>query len=208
MLFEKNLSHMAANFSYLVGDPGTKQAAVVDPSFDGRPLQKLADEAGYSIAYVLNTHHHIDHSADARRLAKEEGAQVGAHKVSPLKPELALKEGDVVRLGEQVKIGLLHTPGHTEDSVTYHVRGRLLTGDTLFVGSFGRVDLPDSDPGKMWESLQRIAGLEGSLEVCPGHDYGPRATSTVESEKRTNPVYRVKGARQFVDLVTGGPVVI
>lgn len=208
MLFERALSHMAANFSYLIGDPGTKSAAVVDPSFDGRPLQKLAGEAGYDIAYVLTTHHHIDHSADARRLAKDAGAKRAAHAVSPLKPELALKEGDVIRLGEQVKIGVLHTPGHTEDSVTFQVRGKLLTGDALFVGSFGRVDLPDSDPEKMWESLQRIAGLDGALEVCPGHDYGPRPVSTVDAEKRSNAVYRVKSARQFVDLVTGGPVEI
>ncbi len=208
MLFERNLVHLAANFSYLLGDPGTKVAAIVDPSFDGRPLQKLAGEAGYSVAYVLNTHHHIDHSADARRLGRDAGAKVGAHKVSPLKPELVLKEGDVVRLGEQVKIGVLHTPGHTEDSVTYSVKGKLLTGDALFVGSFGRVDLPDSDPAKMWESLRRIAGLDGDLEVCPGHDYGPRPVSTVDAEKRTNPAYRVKSARQFVDLVTGGPVEI
>jgi glyoxylase-like metal-dependent hydrolase (beta-lactamase superfamily II) len=208
MLFERSLSHMAANFSYLVGDPGTKKAAVVDPSFDGRPLQKLAGEAGYEIAYVLTTHHHVDHSADAKRLAKDAGAKTAAHKVSPVKPELELKEGDVLRLGEQVKVGVLHTPGHTEDSVTFQVKGKLLTGDTLFVGSFGRVDLPDSDPAKMWESLQRIAGLEGELEVCPGHDYGPRPVSTVDSEKRANPVYRVKSARRFVDLVTGGPVEI
>lgn len=205
MRFERSLNHLAANFSYLIGDPGSKVAAIVDPSFDGRPLQKLADEEGYAIAYVLNTHHHVDHSADAQRLGKEAGAKVGAHQVSPLKPELALKEGDVVRLGDRVKIGVLHTPGHTEDSVTYHLQGKLLTGDTLFVGSFGRVDLPDSDPKKMWESLQRIAGLESGLEVCPGHDYGPWPASTVEQEKVTNPAYLAKGARQFVDLVTGGP---
>ncbi|MEM3206706.1 MAG: MBL fold metallo-hydrolase, partial [Halobacteria archaeon] len=171
-----------------------------------RPLQRLADEAGYSVAYVLTTHHHIDHSADAKRLARDAGAKTAAHKVSPVSPELALKEGDVLRLGERVKIGVLHTPGHTEDSVTFEVKGKLLTGDTLFVGSFGRVDLPDSDPAKMWESLQRIAGLDPELEVCPGHDYGPRPASTVDSEKRTNPVYRVRSARRFVDLVTGGLV--
>lgn len=208
MLFQRSLSHMAANFSYLIGDPGTKRAAIVDPSFDGRPLQKLAEEAGYEVAYVLTTHHHIDHSADAKRLARDAGAKTAAHALSPVKPELALKEGDVLRLGEQVKIGVLHTPGHTEDSVTYEVRGKLLTGDTLFVGSFGRVDLPDSNPRKMWESLVRIAGLDPALEVCPGHDYGPRPTSTVGAEKRTNAAYRVTSAQQFIDLVSGGPVEI
>jgi glyoxylase-like metal-dependent hydrolase (beta-lactamase superfamily II) len=135
----------------------------------------------------VSTHGHWDHIGDNARVAEHTGAQIAVHpldahrltspqglyapfEIPPSVPAVELQEGGEIRFGS-VRLEVLHTPGHTEGSVCLLDReaGRLYSGDTLFQGSFGRVDLPGGSPEAMVESLTRLAGLDGTLTVLPGH---------------------------------------
>jgi glyoxylase-like metal-dependent hydrolase (beta-lactamase superfamily II) len=109
--------------------------------------------------------------------------------------------GDVLELGN-LKIEFIHTPGHTPGSQCFLVNGRLVSGDTLFVKGCGRVDLPGSDPAKMYESLtQKLAKLPDDTILYPGHDYADRPTSTIGDEKRTNYYLRINSLDQWLQLM-------
>jgi len=127
MFFEQHVIGAMQNFGYVIGDPATKVAAVVDPSFDARILQKVAGENGYAIGFIFDTHHHPDHVFDNERLANETGAKVAAHRLSNVRKDLVLEDGMVVKVGE-LKVKVVHTPGHSPDSCCYLVAGHAFTG--------------------------------------------------------------------------------
>jgi hydroxyacylglutathione hydrolase len=186
-----------ANFGYLVADPAAGVAAAIDPSFDGRPLQAEVERLRVRLSYVLLTHGHPDHVGDAERLARAAGAKVAAHRLSGVRKDVALEDGTVLELGG-VAVRVLHTPGHTPDSCCFLAGGALFTGDTLFVGECGRVDLPGSSIEAMHDSLLRILrGLPDELIVYPGHDYGRAPTSTLGQEKASNYTLRPRTLEEF-----------
>lgn len=198
MFLEQRLIGAMANFGYLIGDPDTKTAAVIDPSFDARVLQKAAAENGYTIAFIFDTHHHRDHIFDNERLTNETGAKVAAHRLSEVRKDVVLEDGMVVKVGE-LKVKVVHTPGHSPDSCCYIVAGRVFTGDCLFVGDCGRVDLPGSSVEAMYDSLfNKVCKMEDDLVVCPGHHYGKRPTSTIGEQKRTNFTLQSRTLDEFV----------
>jgi hydroxyacylglutathione hydrolase len=198
MFFAQHLIGSLANFGYVLGDPKTKVAAVVDPSFDARGLQKAALENGYAINLIFNTHHHPDHIFDNERLADETGAKVASHRLSNVRKDLVLEDGQVVRVGE-LKVKVVHTPGHSPDSCCYIVSGRVFTGDCLFVGDCGRVDLPGSSVKDMYDSLfNRVRKMDDELIVCPGHHYGKTPVSTIGDEKRLNPALQPRSLEEFI----------
>jgi len=189
MFFEQHLIGAMQNFGYIIGDPRTKHAAVVDPSFDARILQKVAKENGYSIELIFNTHHHRDHVFDNK---------VAAHRLSEVRKDVVLEDGSIVKVGE-LKVKVVHTPGHSPDSSCYIVSGRVFTGDCLFVGDCGRVDLPGSSVEQMYDSLfNKVRKLDDDLIVCPGHHYGKAQTSTIGEEKRTNYTLQPRTLDEFI----------
>ena len=197
MFFEQRLIGQLANLGYLIGDPDVKRAAVIDPSFDARVLQKAAEENGFTIELIFNTHHHPDHVFDNERLANETGGKVAAHKLSRVRKDIVLEDGVIVRLGD-LAIKVVHTPGHSPDSCCFIVAGRVFTGDCLFVGDCGRVDLPGSDIDQMYDSLfNRVRKMDEALIVCPGHHYGPTPTSTIGNEMRTNYTLQQRSLEEF-----------
>ena len=185
------------NFGYLVGDAEANKVAVIDPSFDAREVQKEAKRLGLAVDYLLLTHGHPDHVADARRLADETGAKIAAHRTCDVRKDLELEDGSVIRLGN-VEVQVLHTPGHKSDSCCFLAGNALFTGDTLFVGECGRGDLPGSSLEAMHHSLLRVLrGLPDHLIVYPGHDYGPTPTSTMGHEKANNYTLRPRTLAEF-----------
>src|SRR2546426_1209273 len=152
MWFEQRLIGSMANFGYVIGDPATKVAAVFDPSFDARVLQKAAAEHGYSIALIFNTHHHVDHVFDNERLGDETGGKIAAHRLSNVRKDLVLEDGKIVSVGE-LKVKVVHTPGHSQESCCFIVAGRVIHGDTIFVGDCGRVDLSRWSVRDKYDSL-------------------------------------------------------
>src|SRR2546426_9067016 len=115
MSFEQSLIGSMANLGYVVGDPATKAAAVFDPSFDARVLQKVAEENGYSIGLIFNTHHHVDHVFDNERLANESGGKNAAHPLSKVREEPLLGGGQSVGVGG-LQGEIVPTPGHSPHS--------------------------------------------------------------------------------------------
>jgi len=110
--------------------------------------------------------------------------------------------GDTTDVG-RARVTFVHTPGHTPGSQCFLVGNALVSGDTLFIGSCGRVDLPGSNPEDMWRSLtQVLAAMPDETILFPGHNYADRPRSTIGDEKRTNMMMRFKNMKDFLALMS------
>lgn len=186
------------NFTYIIGDEETGEAAVVDPHGDVDRIIRLASGKNLKIKYVLNTHSHFDHVGGNEELARKTGAKIVAHEVAPTRKDILVKDGDTIKIGK-LTVKVLHTPGHTIEAVCYLLDKKLLTGDTLFIGECGRTDLPGGNPAEMWDSLlNKLSRLDESIEVYPGHDYGDRPYSTIGHEKQHNYTLKPRTRQEFI----------
>ena len=179
------------NFAYIVGCPAQKVAALIDPAFQPDRLVKMAQDAGYRITHLLNTHGHPDHINGNDRVTElVPGIIVGAHPLELNNPPLVLNGGDTVQLGN-VTIESIFTPGHTPGHLCFLVNGRkLISGDVLFVGKIGGTGkgFSRSDPEAQHHSLfEVLLKLPDDVEVWPGHNFGVAPSSTIGHERATNP---------------------
>ncbi|MGA8080725.1 MAG: MBL fold metallo-hydrolase, partial [Candidatus Nitrosopolaris sp.] len=172
---------------------------VIDPSWELEKIFAILEKNGWKVKYIINTHTHFDHILGNEQVAAVTGAKIIQHKDSTETYDIPVEDGQIIQVGK-IMIRIVHTPGHSKDSMSLVVNNELvLTGDTLFVGNCGRVDLPGSDASEMYDSLfEKIAKLEESLVVYPGHDYGSKKTSTIGEEKRTSTVLKARSRADFV----------
>jgi hydroxyacylglutathione hydrolase len=193
-----------ANFSYLISDNDSLDAAVVDPSWDLEHIFSALKGNRWNAKYVVNTHTHFDHMLGNEQVAAVTGAKIIQHENSTSYKDISVKDGQVIMIGG-VSVKILFTPGHSNDSICLIIdEDSILTGDTLFIGNCGRTDLPGSDPELMYDSLyNKIRNLEESMIVYPGHDYGPTTTSTIYKEKKTNPMLNFKSKDSFLRYLNG-----
>ena len=191
-----------ANFTYVVGGDNGDDAVVIDPSWDLEKVFSVLKKNGWKAKYVINTHTHFDHVLGNEQVASVTGARIIQHENSKLEKDIPVKEGQSIEVGN-FKLKVLHTPGHSEDSICLLIdNNSVFTGDTLFVGTCGRTDLPGSDPAKMYQSLhERLAKLDGNLIVYPGHNYGSTPASTIGQEIRTNFVLQPRSKQDFLDIM-------
>jgi hydroxyacylglutathione hydrolase len=188
----------ALNFTYLVADTEGGEGVVIDPSYGIDPVLRAIDAKHVKVRFILNTHSHADHIAGNGDVKSRTGAKVLAHRVAPIGQDLSVEDGDRFRVGP-LSFEVVHTPGHTKDSVLYIFEGNVATGDTLFVGECGRTDLPGGDPSEMYDSLlRRVIHLDDALVVLPGHDYGVTATSTIGREKQENYTLQPRTRDEFL----------
>jgi len=200
-MFFKQIKYRGDNFSYIIADVGSREAGVVDPSFNVDAIILILKDQNFNLKYIINTHGHSDHTAGNEELKSAFHSKIVAHKLSHVSQDISVVDGDRIRLGT-VTIEIIHTPGHTPDSICLLTEGKLLTGDTLFVGECGRTDLPGGNVKDMYVSLlQRIAKLDDSIEVYPGHDYGPSPNSTIGREKQTNYTLQNRTLQQFIQFM-------
>ena len=198
MLLEQFRVGPYQNFTYLVADAEGGEGVVIDPSYGIDPVLAAIDARRVKVRFILNTHSHRDHVAGNQDVRERTGAKVVAHRSAPLHQDLSVDEGDHLSSG-RIRFDVLHTPGHTPDSVLYLFEGNVATGDTLFVGECGRTDLPGGSPEQMFDSLLgRVVRLDDALVVLPGHDYGSTPTSTIGREKRENYVLKPRTKAEFV----------
>ncbi len=192
-----------ANFTYIIADEESEEAAVIDPSWDLDSVFGTLKRNGWKTRYVINTHTHFDHVLGNEQVSEVTGAKIIQHENSRLTKDISVTNDDKIQIGG-IKLSVLHTPGHSEDSMCLLLDGQLVfTGDTLFVGNCGRTDLPGSDPAKMYHSLFTLARLDDKLTVYPGHDYGSTQTSTIGQEKKTNHVLRPRSEQEFLRFMAG-----
>ncbi len=198
MFIDQVLLGPLLNFTYLVADREGGEAVVIDPSYGVGTVLEAVDRRRVKVRYVLNTHSHADHIVGNPDVVERTGAKVVAHSAVPFRPDVAVEDGATVTAGG-LRVEVLHTPGHTRDSVLYLFDGHVATGDTLFVGECGRTDLPGGDPSAMYDSLLgRVVRLDDALVVLPGHDYGITPTSTIGREKRENYTLQPRTREEFL----------
>jgi glyoxylase-like metal-dependent hydrolase (beta-lactamase superfamily II)/rhodanese-related sulfurtransferase len=203
MIFEQVRS--GGCLSYLIGCADTRAALVVDPELDHADhYLALAAEKGLRLRYLLDTHTHADHFTATRELRRQLSLPVVMHRrsVAPF-VDLRVEDGDSLIVGN-LRLQVLETPGHTEDSICLRLADRLLTGDTLLIGGTGRTDLPTGDPEALHQSLfGRLLRLDDALLVFPAHDYRGREHSTLGAEKAGNPRLQERDRAAFVALMRG-----
>ncbi|UCD57368.1 MAG: MBL fold metallo-hydrolase [Candidatus Hydrogenedentota bacterium] len=204
MIFKQIPTGMMANFAYIFGCEKAKRAAVVDPPSNISEIVRFAEENGLKIELIFATHSHSDHTAGIRSLAERTGAKVVVHKGdAPSLQRGHIPTDRVVEDGEKLKVGdvdveVIHTPGHTPGSMCLLANGKLMTGDTLFVGNCGRTDLAGSSTRQMYDSLhKKLKTLSDDVQVYPGHDYGDRPSSTIAHERKSNPTLTCASFEEF-----------
>jgi hydroxyacylglutathione hydrolase len=202
-LFFKQIKLHGDNFSYIIVDEASREAAVVDSSFNADEIQRILTAENFKLKYIICTHGHSDHTAGNYELKTVLGGQIVAHSLSRTRAELKVEDGDILEVGK-VPIKVLYTPGHTTDGICLIVDGsKILTGDTLFVGECGRTDLPGGSSRSLYESLfNKLMQLGDEVEVYPGHDYGAKPSSTVGEERRLNYVLQPRSMDEFIEFMS------
>ncbi len=217
MIFQQFRHEQGGCLSYIVGCSREQACAVIDPQIETEPYLAYASSHGLRIAHIFETHAQADHLSGARALSEATGAPVHYHESARAGyPIEGVRDGQEIALG-RVLLKVLHTPGHTSDSicllVTDTARGTdpwlVLSGDTLFVGDVGRPDL-DGDARRLYASIrEKLLPLDDAVELYPTHFAGsscgkgmsPKPSSTIGFERRFNPALRFASEREFVAYV-------
>jgi glyoxylase-like metal-dependent hydrolase (beta-lactamase superfamily II) len=215
------IAQQMVNFVYIIGDRSTGECLLVDPAYAVDDLLGVVAADDMRVTGVLATHYHADHVGGSLMGYPIEGvSSLLEHVDCPIHVQrdevpwvqrttgvgddhlVAHDPGDVVEVGS-IAVSLIHTPGHTPGSQCFHVDGRLVSGDTLFLDGCGRTDLPGSNPAEMYESLQKLAAMPTSTIVYPGHRYSQPSSASLEAIRENNYVFRPKSAEQWLQMFGG-----
>jgi hydroxyacylglutathione hydrolase len=201
-MFFKQVQRHSDNFSYVIADNATREAIVVDSSYNAGEITRILKAENLKLKYVISTHGHSDHTAGNQELRSTFGAKIVAHNLSRINANMTVADGDIIHIGS-ITVKIIHTPGHTPDGICLLVNNqKLLTGDTLFVGECGRTDLPGGNSKSMYGSLfHKLLKLSDNVEVYPGHDYGPKPSSTIGEERRSNYTLKPRSLAEFIEFM-------
>ncbi len=205
IIFHQLFEAESSTYTYLIADPKTKEAALIDSVIEtiNRDL-KLIEELGLKLVYVLDTHIHADHITAAGEIRKRTSAKtcVSKHAAVPC-VDIPLSEGQELFLGDK-KIEVIETPGHTETCLSYLFEGRLFTGDALLIRGCGRTDFQNGSSEKLYQSVHdKLFKLSEDLPVYPGHDYRGHTVSSIGAEKKFNPrLAENKSLNEFVRIMS------
>ncbi|MCB9657290.1 MAG: MBL fold metallo-hydrolase [Polyangiales bacterium] len=207
MLFRQLFDPESSTYTYLVADPETRKAALIDPVIDQveRDAQ-LLQELGLELVHTLETHAHADHITGSGLLRQRLGSRsVVSESAGAACADVKVGHGDRVQVGG-ITLEVRATPGHTNGCVSYVTADHqhVFTGDALLIRGCGRTDFQQGDAGTLYDSVQQqVFSLPDDTRIWPGHDYRGRTMSTVGEEKRWNP--RLGGGRtkeQFVGIMS------
>lgn len=194
-------------FCYILACEEIREAVIIDPCGDEENLLTAIQKLQLNLLYIINTHCHPDHTCGNKIIKEATGASIVRHEAdelllndpgaksyfnrqgfTPSPPaDMVVNDGDQLKYGNYT-LEIIHTPGHSPGSICIYVDNNLFTGDSIFVGAAGRVDVPGGDFNTLIASLaDKIAVLPDETIIWPGHDYGDSRTSTVGREKKENP---------------------
>jgi len=185
------------NFVYLLVDDPSGEAVVIDSGWEIEPIVSVVRGEKLDVKYAVATHHHSDHTATLWQLGRLFDAKVVAYRGSQFPHDLDVDGGDLLRIGG-LEVKILHTPGHTEDSICLYDGKHLFTGDTLLIGGCGRTDSVGGSPKQMFQSLHSVVlKLPPETIVYPGHDQGKVPFRKLSVEARVNPALLAKSYGDF-----------
>ena len=217
-----NLAKQMVNFVYLIGDRETGESVIVDPAYDIDALLEILEEDGMQCSGVLATHYHPDHVGGSmmgydiigvKELLEHVSVPIHAQKEEAefitkvtgieRKDVMEHSSGDIVTVGE-IKIELIHTPGHPPGSQGFLVDNRLVAGDTLFLEGCGRTDLPGGDPAALYDSLHnRLSKVPDEATLFPGHLYSPEPMALMGQTRQQNYVFLPRSEEQWLTMFAG-----
>src|SRR6201997_4018496 len=203
MIFRQLFDSTSGTYTYILASRPGGEALIIDPVLEkvDRYLQ-LIKELDLKLVKAVDTHLHADHITglgalrDRTRCVTVMGEQSKVDVVS-----MRLAEGDKLTI-EGVALGVLYTPGHTDDSYSFTMQDRVFTGDTLLIRGTGRTDFQNGDPRAQYDSIfNKLLRLPEETMVFPAHDYKGDTVSTIGEEKAFNPRLQVKSIDQYVELM-------
>ncbi|MEO0378153.1 MAG: MBL fold metallo-hydrolase [Cyanobacteria bacterium P01_A01_bin.17] len=201
MLFRQLFDQESSTYTYLIADPSTQEAALVDPVLEQVDRDfKLINELELTLRFCLETHIHADHVTGTGKLRD----LTGCLGIVPQNAEAACADQTIANSEKRqigsITIKAIATPGHTDSHMAYLVNGdRVLTGDALFIRGCGRTDFQSGDAGTLYDSVnQQLFVLPDETLVYPGHDYRGHTVSTIGEEKRLNSRFVGRDRKQFI----------
>lgn len=198
-LYFRQVKGISDNFSYVIAD--SNNIVIVDPSYNASQLIQLVENLDRSLTFIINTHHHRDHTAGNNQVKNHFHCQVIAHHLSKINKDREVDDNELITIDE-LTFQVIHTPGHTPDSICLLIDNKLLTGDTLFVGECGRTDILEGNSQDMYYSLfHKILKLPDTTKIYPGHDYGPKPVSTIGYERKTNYTLEPRTVSDFIEFM-------
>jgi len=204
MLFRQLFDAQSSTYTYLIADPNTEEAILVDPVLEQVERDRqILKELGLILRYCLETHVHADHITGTDKLRQ----MTGCLGIVPERAQVAcadrhIHDGEMLELGA-ITIKAIATPGHTDSHMAYLVNDdRVLTGDALFIRGCGRTDFQSGDAGTLYDSVtQRLFALPDETLVYPAHDYRGHTVSTITEEKQWNPRFVGRTRDDFIKFM-------
>lgn len=201
MIFRQLFDPASSTYTYLLGDPQSRQAVLIDPVLEQMDSYLLIlKELDLKLLYTLETHVHADHVTAAAALRDRLGSRSVVKAGSGAAcADIPAEDGQIIEAGS-LKIEVRATPGHTDGCVSFVMDDRVFTGDALLIGGCGRTDFQQGDPRRLYQSvIGRLFSLPGDTLVYPAHDYKGRTVSTVREELATNA--RLGGGKSLEEFV-------
>lgn len=200
MIIEQILVTDMAVFCYLVSPGKSCEGALIDPAGDFDEIFKKIKQHNTKVKYIINTHCHWDHASGNDYMMDKTGARLLVHedeinnrakkiprydgKNPQDSPAALLRDGDIIKI-ESLDLKVIHTPGHSEGSISLYTDGNVFTGDTLFTEGTGRTDFAGGSQVKIMNSIRKkILALPDDTVIWPGHHYGRHPYSTVKEQKQ------------------------
>ena len=203
MIFRQLFDPESSTYTYLIARRPGAEALLIDPVRDRIPQYlKLVEDLNLKLVVAADTHLHADHITglgvlrDATACTTAMGEQTRADCVST-----KLREGEGLNI-DGVRLDVLYTPGHTDDSYSFLLADRVFTGDTLLIQGTGRTDFQNGDPRAQYDSLfNKLLNLPTDTLVYPAHDYNGRTVSTIGEETRLNPRLQVQSVEEYAAMM-------
>jgi len=205
MIFRQLFDYESCTYTYLIADGQSREALLVDPVV-GNATQylKLLSELDLKLIYAIDTHVHADHITGLGVLQRATACTTIMGEKSRSDCVTAkVSDGDQIKINN-IDISVIYTPGHTDDSYSFLLSDRVLTGDTLLIRGTGRTDFQNGNPSAQYDSLfNKLLKLPDEILVYPGHDYNGMTVSTIGEEKNNNPRLQISSEDEYVQLMNG-----
>jgi glyoxylase-like metal-dependent hydrolase (beta-lactamase superfamily II) len=205
MIFRQLFDHESCTYTYLIAHAASREAILVDSVINNVPQYlQLIKELDLNLVLAIDTHIHADHVTGMGPLRNETqcAIAIGEHAKAEC-INYKVREGEQLEVGD-ISMDVLYTPGHTDDSYSFVMKDRVLTGDTLLIRGTGRTDFQNGDPAAQYDSLfNKLLKMPDDTLVYPAHDYNGMTISTIGEEKRFNPRLQVGSEQEYVELMNG-----